>query len=123
MNENDNVNDNTGLVSLGDMDTKNLSSKERATMVGNKIIFRSNLGYPPAIKGKIQIVRDGRTIRKTRVNNFHKWRISVRERYINAPHNYQFFYFDSEDNLIEESRAYSLLLDKKGPSLKIQNLL
>lgn len=118
-NNNDNQSNQSDKKSflLDDRDRKILSEEENIFVLKRKVIFKGDLIENNSAPGFIQIVRDGKIIKKVKVRNFKNWRIETREKLSerNKNHDYQFVYLDLENKVIKNSEIYSIFIDTKKP--------
>lgn len=109
-------------ITLGNLKSKNLSSEEAISVIGNRIFFRgrktdNEINNKPS---EIIILIDGKVSKKIKVKNLALWRTSLLEKpeWKNLVHSYRILYFDLEKNLVDKSSLFSVLIDKKKPTIK-----
>lgn len=95
----------------------NLSSTEKAVVKNKNIVFKGKLANNSLKRGKVELFKDGKLVKKSWIKKNGRWSIPVKDRprQKNSTHTYQFKYYDSHNNLVETSNTYSVLIDRQKP--------
>gem|GEM_PF-2469232 len=84
----------------------------------NKINIAFKGTFSGLSKGKVQVFRDGTLIKTGKTNKAGEWRIKVHPKR-NVLNSYQFKYFNSNNQLVETTPSYQLIVDKMKPVINL----